>query len=80
MNYSLPIPEPMTDLARSITGPQGGQRLDYLMRALNDEEQKVARSMSAGMSVNEYAIAQRRTKALQHAQAALKSIGIFLAP
>jgi hypothetical protein len=78
MNYSLPIPEPMTDLARSITGPQGGQYLNYLMRALYDEEKKLARLMSGGMSVNEYAIAQRRTKALQHAQAALKSIGIFL--
>ncbi|MEK9822049.1 MAG: hypothetical protein VW840_07750 [Gammaproteobacteria bacterium] len=80
MNNSLPAPEPMTDLARLLAGPQGAQNLDYLMRTLNDEEMRITRQMSAGLDADAYAQAGRRVLAVQHAQSVLKSLNLYLEP
>lgn len=80
MNYSMPAPQPITDLARMLGSPQGDRSLDKLLRILNDEELKVAQLLNRGLDKNDYARASRRVHALQHAQAVLKSLHMFLKP
>lgn len=78
MNYSLPAPEPITDLARLLAGSQGAQNLNRLMRILNDEEMRIKRQMGAGLDSDTYERAGRRFLAVQHAQSVLKSLNMYL--
>ncbi len=78
MNFGLASPEPMTDLGRLLTGPQGDDNLNYLLRALGDEEMRVTRLLSTGLEKEQYARALRRVTALQYASIVLKSLRIFL--
>lgn len=80
MNHSMPAPEAMTDLGRLLAGPQGEHARNRLLRILADEEMRVRRQMNAGLDAGSYARADRRILALQHAEAVLKSLSIFLEP
>jgi len=71
--------EPMTDLARAITGPNGAANLQKLMTALEAERAKAKATMNAGGSVSkaDHDIATLKEKALTNAQSVLKSVEIF---
>lgn len=80
MNPSASIPLPMTDLGRLLSGRNAEAHIIRLTRALADEELRMRGRLSAGLSQDDYVRANRRVLALQHAQAVLKALQIFLAP
>lgn len=80
MNPSATAPLPMTDLGRLLSGRDAEAHLTRLTRVLADEELRVRSRLSAGLGQDDYVRANRRVLALQHAQAVLKSLQIFLAP
>jgi hypothetical protein len=80
MNPSATVPLPMTDLGRLLSGRNAESNLTRLTRALADEELRVRSRLAAGLNQDDYARANRRVLALQHAQSVLKSLQIFLAP
>lgn len=71
--------EPMTDLARLVTGPNGSANLQRLMSALEGERAKAKATMNAGGSVSkmDHDIAMLKERALMNAQSVLKSVEIF---
>lgn len=80
MNPSANVPLPMTDLGRLLTGRDADAHLTHLTRALDDEVLRVRSRLAAGLGQEDYVRAGKRVTALQHAQAVLKSLQIFLAP
>jgi len=70
----------MTDLGRLLSGRNAEGNLTRLTRALADEELRMRSRLAAGLSPDDYVRAGKRVTALQHAQAVLKSLQIFLAP
>lgn len=80
MNPSASAPLPMTDLGRLLSGRNAEAHLTRLTRALADEELRMRSRLAAGMGQEDYVRAGKRVTALQHAQAVLKSLQIFLAP
>ena len=79
MNANVQAPLPMTDLGRLLHGPDATSNLVKLHRALEDETYKVRKKMSAGLNQADYVHASKRINALNHAQAVLKSLQIYLA-
>jgi len=71
--------EPMTDLAREITGSNGSVNLQKLMAALESERAKAKTVMNAGGTVSkaDHDVATLKERALTNAQAVLKSVEIF---
>lgn len=71
--------EPMTDLAREITGNQGASNLKKLMAALEEERAKAKAVMNSGASVSkaDHELARLKERALMNAQSVLKSVEIF---
>lgn len=80
MNPSANTPLPMTDLGRLLISRDGEANLTRLSRVLADEEARVRGRLAAGLNQDDYARACRRVSALQHAEAVLKSLKIFLTP
>ncbi len=80
MNQGVAIPPPITDLARLLCGPDADANLARLSRVLADEEQRVRKRLAAGLNQDDYARANRRVSALQHADASLKALKIFFTP
>ena len=79
MNSTPPASEPMTDLARLLSGPEALANLARLLATLDAETQQVKRAINRGLGQEEFARANARVLALGSAQLILKSLQIYLA-
>ena len=79
MNANAQAPLPMTDLGRLLQGQDAQSNLVELHQVLEDEALKVQKTMAAGLNPADYVQASKRVNALEHAQAVLTSLQIYLA-